>query len=80
MKPQEKATELMEKFGSNALDVLEETFIVWNIKRNHELDKLDNGNRSENVLRALDICDRTLSYWRTVKNIIRNEQIIYKNC
>jgi hypothetical protein len=73
MKPQEKATELMEKFGSNALNVLEETFIVWNIKRNHELEKLDNGNRVENGLRALEICDRTLNYWRNVKKILLNK-------
>lgn len=74
MKAQEKAAELIKKFGGNALDVLEETFIVWNIKRKHELDKLNSGNRSENVLRGLNICDTTLNYWKKVKNIIENEQ------
>ena len=62
------------------LEVLEETFTVWNIKRNQELERLNKGNRSEEVLRGLEICDRTLKYWNAVKNIIRNEQIIYKNC
>lgn len=74
MKPKDKATELTEKFGSNALSILNETFEVWNIKRNIEQKKLDQGNRSENVLRALNICDRTINYWKKVKNIIENEQ------
>ena len=73
MKPEQKATELIEKFGSNSLEVLEDTFVIWNIKRNQALKKLNQGNRSEDVLNALKICDRTLNYWNKVKNIIINK-------
>lgn len=42
MKPKDKATELTEKFGSNALSILNETFEVWNIKRHlAELNALE---------------------------------------
>lgn len=76
MKAENKAIDLIKKFNNNALDVLEETFIVWNIKRNHALKKLNEGNRSDNVLRDLNICDTTLNYWNKVKMEIINKNKI----
>ena len=73
MKAEEKATELMDKFGSKSLEVLKETFIVWNIKRKQEIKQLNQGNRSDNVLRGLSICDRTLKYWNKVEQIINKK-------
>lgn len=73
MKRQEKATELIDKFGSKSIDRVIETIDVWNIKREHELKKLNSGNRSDNVLRGLLICDRTLRYWNGVMIILKNK-------
>ncbi len=69
MKAEEKATELVKKFGCNALEVLEETFIVWNIKREHAIKKINLDNNEYN-LKGLEICNRTLNYWNSVKQII----------
>lgn len=69
MKAEEKATELVKKFGCNALEVLEETFIVWNIKRKHAIKKINIDNNEAN-LKCLEICDRTLNYWNAVKQKI----------
>jgi hypothetical protein len=70
MNPQEKATELKDKFGDKALEFLEETFIVWNIKRDCEIERIHAGDTSEKVLRGLNICNRTLNYWNKVKDIL----------
>ena len=73
MKPQEKATELIEKFGCNAIERVDYTLDIWKMKRGFDLDSLNKGNRSEKILRGLKICDRTLIYWNKVKIIINNE-------
>lgn len=72
MKVHQKANELIKKFDTNALEVLSETFEVWNIKREIELNKMKQGNMSDNVLRSLRICDTTLNYWEKVKKEIEN--------
>lgn len=74
MKVHQKANELIKKFDTNALEVLNETFEVWNIKRNHALKKLNQGNRSDDVLKSLKICDTTLNYFRAVKTEIEKLQ------
>lgn len=77
MKPQEKATELIEKFGSKSLDILEETFDIWEYKkliRSQEMVAYQyNKDKYETAKRGFDISVRTLSYWNKVKNIINNE-------
>jgi hypothetical protein len=72
MKPHEKAEELTKKFGIKALEILENTFEVWNIKRDIEIERINNGDEN---LRGLKICNCTLSYWTKVKNLIQNEEI-----
>jgi len=59
MSCQEKATELLDKFGSSALNQVEDTINTWTIKKNYAEDN-----------RGLDICKRTLIYWNKVKDIL----------
>lgn len=79
MKPQEKATELIEKFGSKALEVLEETFDVWEYKmllRSQEMEAYQyDKDKYETAKRGFDISVRTLRYWNKVKEIIKTENI-----
>ena len=75
MKAEEKTKELTEKFGNKALGVLEYTLDIWNTKREHAIEKLNNGNRSESVLNQLEVCDRTLIYWNKVKAVINKTSL-----
>lgn len=63
MKPQEKATELIEKFGRKSLDILNETFRVWEIKLKYA--------KEDKHKRGILICENTLTYWNKVKEIIK---------
>ena len=44
MNPQEKATELIEKFGSNSINQIEYTIDIWETKRKFEINKLNKGD------------------------------------
>ena len=74
MSPQEKATELMDKFGSKSLEVLEETLWVWDYKKTLRTKEMGNSkynkNKYENAKRGFEISVRTLKYWNSVKDII----------
>ena len=74
MSSQEKATELMDKFGSKSLEVLEETLWVWDYKKTLRTKEMGNSkynkNKYENAKRGFEISVRTLKYWNSVKDII----------
>lgn len=59
MKPKDKATELIEKFGSKAIKRVEYTLDVWEIKLNQA--------NKDNCKKGIGICLRTLKYWNKVK-------------
>lgn len=77
MKPQEKATELIEKFGSKSLEILEDTFVIWEYKkllRSQEMEAYQyNKDKQEKAKIGFDISVRTLKYWSKVKQIIKDE-------
>jgi hypothetical protein len=62
MKPQEKAAELIDKFGSNSIKQVEYALDVWEIKLNHA--------KKDNFENEINICLRTLKYWNKVNTII----------
>ena len=74
MSPKEKATELLEKFGSNALDILQETLLVWEAKKllySQEMKAYKySENKYESAKRGFEISERTLKYWNKVKLLI----------
>ena len=62
MKPKDKATELIDKFGSKSIEQVEYTLEIWEIKLRHA--------KKDNCKNGINICLRTLKYWNNVKFII----------
>ena len=67
MKPQENATDLFEKFGSESLNILNETISIWETKLKYA--------RQDNHERGVRISLSTIDYWKNIKEIIKTEHI-----
>lgn len=65
MKPQENATDLIKKFGSESLNILDETLDIWEAKLKYA--------KRDNHERGIRICLSTIDYWKNIKEIIKNK-------
>jgi len=62
MKPQENATDLIKKFGSESLNILDETISIWETKLKYA--------KQDNHKRGIRISLSTIDYWKNIKEII----------
>lgn len=65
MKPQENATDLIKKFGSESLSIIDETIIIWETKLKY--------SKQDKHERGVKICLSTIDYWKNIKEIIKQK-------
>lgn len=75
MNPQDKATELIEKFGRSSINQIEYTIDIWKYKkliRSQELIAYKyNKHKYETAKNGYNISQRTLKYWNKVNAILK---------
>jgi len=78
MKQQDKATELIEKFGRSSINQVEYTIDIWKYKKQLRTSEMisfymEDDNKYETSKRGYIISKRTLKYWTGVL-LILNEK------
>ena len=71
MKPQENATDLIKKFGSESLNILDETICIWETKLKYA--------KQDNHERGIRICFSTIDYWKNIKELIKQQLVVRDN-
>ena len=68
MKPQENADDLIKKFGSESLDILNETISIWETKLKYAIE--------DNHERGISMCLSTINYWKNIYKIIKQQLVV----
>lgn len=76
MKQQDKATELIEKFGRSSINQVEYTIDIWKYKRKLRTNEMIefymiNDNKYNTAKIGYIITKRTLKYWNDVIKILK---------